>query len=175
MEETGPPKRFKHMYHHKPPPDTFQDCTPRQSNSGHTYHCYVSVTHILWTRFSYYPPNGLSNYWLRQLPPLYLPQPFPVPLPRQFPQYSADPLITMQHTQYIGLSIHTPSTTTVKTANRKPVPWNSIKQDLHQAEPIPVAVRFMAWVCGRSIAGIAGSNTAGDMHACLLWVLCVVR
>jgi len=46
-----------------------------------------------------------------------------------------------------------------------------MKQDLHQAEPVPVAVRFKAWVCGRSIAGIAGnagSNTPGDMHVCLL-------
>jgi hypothetical protein len=82
--------------------------------------------------------------------------------------YSADPLLTMQHTQYIGLSIHTPSMTTVKTANRKQVPWNPIKQDLHHAEPIPVAVRFKAWVCGLSIAGIAGSNTPRDMHVCLL-------
>jgi hypothetical protein len=73
------------------------------------------------------------------------------------------------NTQYIGLSIQTPSMTTVKTANRKQVPWKSIKQDWHQAEPVPVAVRFQAWVCSRSIAGIAGnasSNTPGG-HACL--------
>jgi hypothetical protein len=41
--------------------------------------------------------------------------------------------------------------------------------------PIPVAARSKAWVCGRSLAGIAGSNTAGVMDVCLLWVLCVVR
>jgi len=29
------------------------------------------------------------------------------------------------------------------------------------AEPIPVAVRSTAWVCGRSLAGIAGSYPAG--------------
>jgi hypothetical protein len=30
-------------------------------------------------------------------------------------------------------------------------------------------------VCGRSLPGIAGSNPAGFMDVCLLWVLCVVR
>ena len=30
------------------------------------------------------------------------------------------------------------------------------------------------WVCGRWLAGIAGSNLAGG-HECLLWMLCVVR
>jgi hypothetical protein len=28
-------------------------------------------------------------------------------------------------------------------------------------KPIPVAARFNAWVCDRSLAGIAGSNPAG--------------
>jgi len=41
--------------------------------------------------------------------------------------------------------------------------------------PIPVAERSKAWVCGRSLAGIVGSNTAGGMDVCLLWVLYVVR
>jgi len=41
--------------------------------------------------------------------------------------------------------------------------------------PIPVATRFEAWVCGRSLAGIVGSNLAGGMDVCPLWVLCVVR
>ena len=40
--------------------------------------------------------------------------------------------------------------------------------------PIPVAERFKAWICGRSLAGIAGSNPAGGMDVCLLRVLCVV-
>jgi hypothetical protein len=40
---------------------------------------------------------------------------------------------------------------------------------------IPVAARFEAWVCGRSLAGIAGLNSAVDMNVCLLWVLFVVR
>ena len=32
-------------------------------------------------------------------------------------------------------------------------------------QPIPVAERFKARVCGRSLAGIAGSNPAGSMNA----------
>ena len=31
--------------------------------------------------------------------------------------------------------------------------------------PITVAMRFKVWVCGRSLAGIAGSNPARCMHA----------
>jgi hypothetical protein len=34
--------------------------------------------------------------------------------------------------------------------------------------PIPVAARSTAWVCGRSLAGIAGSNAAEGMDICLL-------
>ena len=41
--------------------------------------------------------------------------------------------------------------------------------------PISVAERSKARVYGRSLAGIAGSNPAGDMNVCLLWVLCVVK
>jgi len=37
------------------------------------------------------------------------------------------------------------------------------------------AARSKAWVYGRSLAGIAGSNAAGAVDICLLWVLCVVR
>jgi len=33
---------------------------------------------------------------------------------------------------------------------------------------IPEAARFKAWVCGRSFAGIVGSNSAGDMAICLV-------
>ena len=35
--------------------------------------------------------------------------------------------------------------------------------------------RAKAWVCGRSFVGIVGSNPAGGMDVCLLWLLCVVR
>jgi hypothetical protein len=40
--------------------------------------------------------------------------------------------------------------------------------------PIPVAAWCKVWVCCRSVVGIAGSNPAGVMDVCLLWVLCVV-
>ena len=33
---------------------------------------------------------------------------------------------------------------------------------------IPAAARFEVWVCGRSIAGIAGSNPDVDINVCLL-------
>ena len=33
----------------------------------------------------------------------------------------------------------------------------------------PVAARFKAWVCGRSLAGMAGSNHAGDMDVSCEW------
>ena len=34
--------------------------------------------------------------------------------------------------------------------------------------PIPVAARSKAWVYGRSLAGVVGSNPAGGMDVCLL-------
>jgi len=33
------------------------------------------------------------------------------------------------------------------------------------SKSIPVAARYKVWVCDRSIAGIAGSNPAGDRDA----------
>ena len=41
--------------------------------------------------------------------------------------------------------------------------------------PVPVAAQSEAWVCGPSLAGIAGSKPDGDMDVCLLRVWCVVR
>jgi hypothetical protein len=41
--------------------------------------------------------------------------------------------------------------------------------------PIPLAAPSQACVCGCSLAGIAGSNPAGCMGICLLWVLFIVR
>ena len=41
--------------------------------------------------------------------------------------------------------------------------------------PVPLAVRSKAWVCGRSNAGIAGSNPARIVNVRLLCLLCVVR
>ena len=40
---------------------------------------------------------------------------------------------------------------------------------------VPVAARSKALVCGRSPAEIVGSNPAGGMDVCLLWMLCIVR
>jgi hypothetical protein len=37
-----------------------------------------------------------------------------------------------------------------------------------QGGPIPVTALSKAWVCSRSLAGIAGSNPAGGMDVCLL-------
>ena len=38
--------------------------------------------------------------------------------------------------------------------------------------PIPFAEQSKARVCGRSLAGVAGSNPAGGMNVC---VVCVVK
>ena len=35
-------------------------------------------------------------------------------------------------------------------------------------QPIPVATRSKAWDCGRLLAGIVGSNTAGGLDVCVL-------
>jgi hypothetical protein len=37
--------------------------------------------------------------------------------------------------------------------------------------PIPVAVRSKAWVYGHSLAGISGSNPAGGMDVCVVFVV----
>jgi hypothetical protein len=39
---------------------------------------------------------------------------------------------------------------------------------LIDSEPIPLATRSKEGVCGRSLAGIAGSNSAEGMDVCLL-------
>jgi hypothetical protein len=39
-------------------------------------------------------------------------------------------------------------------------------------EPIPASTRFKAYVCGRLIAGIVGSNPAGGVDVLLLWIVC---
>ena len=38
----------------------------------------------------------------------------------------------------------------------------------HSCRPIAVAARYKASVCGRSLAGIVGSNSTGGMDVCLL-------
>ena len=40
--------------------------------------------------------------------------------------------------------------------------------------PIPVAAQPKTSVCCRTFAGMVGSNPAGGMDVCLLWLLCVV-
>ena len=47
--------------------------------------------------------------------------------------------------------------------------------EINHPLPIRVAARSQAWVCDPSLDGIAGSNPAGCMDVCLLWVLCAVR
>jgi hypothetical protein len=37
---------------------------------------------------------------------------------------------------------------------------------------IPVAARSRAWVCGRPLAGIAGTNPAWSVDVCLVSVVC---
>ena len=45
---------------------------------------------------------------------------------------------------------------------------------MYVPKAIPVAARSKAWVCGRTLAGIVGSNPAGGMDVCFLWVLRVM-
>jgi hypothetical protein len=42
-----------------------------------------------------------------------------------------------------------------------------------RSRPIPVAVRSKAWVFGRSLTRIVGSNLTGGMDVCV--VLCCIR
>ena len=37
---------------------------------------------------------------------------------------------------------------------------------------MPVAERSKAWVCGRSLAGIVGSNSAAGINVSLLCIVC---
>ena len=46
---------------------------------------------------------------------------------------------------------------------------------LKYGEPIQVAVRSKTWVCGRSLAGIVGSNPIGGVSVCLNVVCCQVE
>jgi hypothetical protein len=55
------------------------------------------------------------------------------------------------------------------------MPYYGFKVTGNKQKPIAVAVLSKAWVCGRLLAGIDGSNLAGDMDVCALWLLGVVR
>jgi hypothetical protein len=48
-------------------------------------------------------------------------------------------------------------------------------KSLEKVMPIPVAARSKAWVCGRSLAGIAGSNPTGGMDVCVVFVVRTVE
>jgi hypothetical protein len=41
--------------------------------------------------------------------------------------------------------------------------------------PVLVALRSKPWVCGRTLAGIAGSNPTGDVSICFLWMFMLSR
>jgi hypothetical protein len=41
----------------------------------------------------------------------------------------------------------------------------------YAGQPIPVAVRSKAWVFGRSLTGIVGSNHTGGMDVCVVFVV----
>jgi hypothetical protein len=43
---------------------------------------------------------------------------------------------------------------------------------LNLVPPKPVATPSNAWVCGPSLAGIAGSSPDGGMDVCLLGIFC---
>jgi hypothetical protein len=47
--------------------------------------------------------------------------------------------------------------------------WYDAQWTLVSSNPMPVAARSKAWVCGRSLAGIAGLNPAGG-NGCLSFV-----
>ena len=42
----------------------------------------------------------------------------------------------------------------------------------YYVSPLPVTAQSKAWVCGRSLAGIVGSNPAGGMGVSLVSVVC---
>jgi hypothetical protein len=48
----------------------------------------------------------------------------------------------------------------------------TILKCLSKLLPVPVVPRSMAWVCGRSLAGIVGSNPTGGMDVSLVQCLC---
>jgi hypothetical protein len=48
---------------------------------------------------------------------------------------------------------------------------SNISGYITQLVPIPVAARSKAWVCGRSLTGIVGSNTTWGMDVCVVFVV----
>jgi hypothetical protein len=50
--------------------------------------------------------------------------------------------------------------------NIHPCSYEVFVDGIHIYMPIPVTARSKAWVCGRSLAGIVGSNPTGGMDVC---------
>jgi hypothetical protein len=57
-----------------------------------------------------------------------------------------------------------PLTERLKTPHTETYPLNF--KSWKTTKPIPVTTRTNVWFCGRSLAGIAGSNPAGGMDVC---------
>jgi hypothetical protein len=53
--------------------------------------------------------------------------------------------------------------------------FNKFNDLTYADKPIQVAEQSRAWVYGSLIVGIAGSNLAGGLKTCFLWVLYVDR
>jgi hypothetical protein len=53
-----------------------------------------------------------------------------------------------------------------QTVSRRPVTSKACVRS-----PIPVAARSRAWVYGRSLTGIVGSNPAGGLDVCVVFVV----
>jgi hypothetical protein len=69
----------------------------------------------------------------------------------------------------------TPGSLSLRSSNNAWKIFNFYENMFDIFLPTPVAARSKVWVWSHSLAGIADSNPAGGMDACLLLVLCVVR
>ena len=67
--------------------------------------------------------------------------------------------------------LHTATQTDKRTKTLRAVVTN-ITASYSRSTRFPVAERSKARVCGRSLAGIAGSNPAGGMDVC---IVCIVK
>jgi hypothetical protein len=58
----------------------------------------------------------------------------------------------------------------IREKEREALPFTDTvnRNDSIASVPIPAAARAKAWVCGRSLARIAGSNPAGGMDVSLV-------
>ena len=67
----------------------------------------------------------------------------------------------------------------VQTPLCKPAPFPScvskVNSKISFNFSFPLAARSKAWVCGRLLAGIAGSSPAGGMDIFLWWLMCLGR